>query len=564
MAVLSYKPHKTVDKDFYLHYWAWHASPAIEAAARKADQNEIDVLNQAKNKIIEAKMAQKAILLDRYGSKDAQKLNDIEYLISGKYLENVELVMQQPVSTVEPLDYESVIGIGPNALLKDAENAVLKSDEFQKQLKKIANDILSTLNTDVTFQQYEELMTDYFLGNKGKYNGPKMTHVQATILNALLSREGQAFFSKTKAKYKGDFAELTGDQAKILASISLLKDPDNFTTYIEEISNSDAGLIVKHGDGTEFVSADELEYITEFFNKLLKWKDQGSAIAAEGVAATGALSALQATVKGFQDNDLKVREIAKGTDTLKIQTDFSGTKAFFDLVTQQMPKGDAFKNASTRRTAKSDTILETYFDEKGGRVSLYQGLTVKNYRTFSLTNKGETANIQIQSGTPLLTLLTREAGFNDIDLYNLIQVGTAFGTEGGYNAGLTLIWNQVIQNAKYLALLDTLAGFTNEQDRAFYMVFNGKIYDIIDVLAHVQKTNIQNAVSWGVIGGGTGLERIHYLAMNKWIEPEDRMDPISAEERSGTLMMNVTKKMYDTKIRVNLHIAQLSTLASLN
>lgn len=564
MAVLSYRPHKTVDKDFYLHYWAWHASPAIEAAAKKADQSEIDILNQAKNKIAEAKMAQKAILLNRYGTNDAQKLNDIEYLISGKYLENVKTIMQQPVSTTEPLDYESVIGIGPQALLDDAQNAILKSEEFQQQLQELADEILSTLNTDVTFEQYEELMQDYFLGNKGKYNGPKMTNVQATILNALLAREGQALFSRTEAQYKGNFSKLTGDQTKILASISLLKDPSNLTSYIKEISNSDAGLIVRHGDGSESVSQNVLEYITEWFNKILKWKDQGAAIAAEGASAAGALSALQAAVKAFQDNDLKVQQAAKGTDTLSIQTDFSGTKAFFDLVTQQMSKGNAFKNASTRRTAKSDNILEVYFNEDGGKVSLYQGLTVKNYRTFSLTNKGETANIQIQSGTPLLTLLTREAGFSDIDLYNLIQVGTAFGTEEGYDIGLTLIWNQVMQNAKYLALLDTLAGFTNEQDRAFYMVFNGKIYDIIDILAHIQNMNIQNAVSWGIIGGDTGLERINYLAMNKWIDPEDKMNPISAEERSGTLMMNVTKKMYDTKIRVNLHIAQLSILASLN
>ena len=556
MAVIvkGYNPHKTTGQDYYLHYWAKHASPAIRAAGNKANQTEQEILSKTKEKIWKAKAVQAQQLMQYYGN-DQQTLTDIEYIISGKYLEDLKLNIEQSASTIQPLPFEEVLGISPEALIADAESAMEQSSSFRDSLKQ---EILDQIGmTPAQADEYYELVKEYFLGTKGKYNGPKWTDLQTTIINALLAREGQGLFSKGKALYKQKFAHLNGDQAKLIVAMKLLENPNNFTQYIKTAEQE--GMTIKHGDGSEKVSKDKLELITELFTKILKWRDQGNAIAAEAASGAGAEAALQKASNAFENMETQLSG-KKGTSNFSVTKDFSGTKALFDLVGK-----DAYKRASTKRVGKSDNILEISFGEDGGKITLQQGITVKNYRTVDINKTEQSANIQLQSGTPLLTLLAREAQFSMEDIYNLIQVGTAFGTEGDYNSGLVKIWNKTIQNAKYLAFLDTLAGFTNEEDRAFYMIFNGKIYDIIDILEYIETINNPNTINWSVIDGdNSGLERITYLAMNKWIAPNDKNNPISAEERSGRLLSNAAQKMYETKIKVKLHIAQLGALVSLN
>lgn len=555
-----YNPHIPAG-EYYLHYWAKHATPAIAAAARLAGQSESEILSKAKMKINMAREKQRRELVDSYGN-DPETLAQIEYIVSGKFLENVQNINQTITANAQPLPFQQVIGITPEALINDAENGVAASQAFITQLEQLENEILSYIGENSDFaKKYQDLVIDYFTKKKGRYSGGRFNDTQANIIDALLSHGAEGFFKKSNAAYKGDFKKLTADQGRILTAISLLKDPSNFTKYIEAIGGENPSGIIRHGDGSEYLQADKFEAITEFFTKILKWKDQGVAIAAEAASGAGAISALQKAAEGFKEMEVKLSE-KTGTGTYDVKTNFSGTKTLFDRVDK-----NAYKRASAKRTGKSDNVLEISIDKDGGNVTLYQGLTVKNYRTINISGEGSlrSANIQIQSGTPLLTLLVREAGFSMSDIINLMQVATAFGTEGAYNNGLETIWNQTMEKAKYLALLDTLAGFTNEQDQAFFMVFNGKIFDIVDILDSLDRST-GSGISWTTIGdtNQAGLKRMTYLAMNKWVAPQGKLDYDSAETRSDMLITDVSTQMYNTKIRIKIHIAQLAALASIN
>lgn len=53
------------------------------------------------------------------------------------------------------------------------------------------------------------------------------------------------------------------------------------------------------------------------------------------------------------------------------------------------------------------------------------GLTVKSYKHLQVNSPEGSATLEIQKGTPLLTLLAREAGFSGNDILNLLQVAAA-------------------------------------------------------------------------------------------------------------------------------------------
>ena len=162
----------------------------------------------------------------------------------------------------------------------------------------------------------------------------------------------------------------------------------------------------------------------------------------------------------------------------------------------------------------------------------------------------------------MLTLLAREAGFSAVNIRDFIQIAVAHYYSGGQQ--LEDIFNTVISNAKMLALLDTLAGYTHPEDEVLFMSLNGRFIGIDDIITDILSSPNPNGLLTlsQVQGTDPGLVRQTYESLNKWHSPEGELDSAAAEERSEEVYGAALSILYKTKIRISIKASQIFSIAS--
>lgn len=554
----SYKPHVSKDNPYYLHYHAINVQSWRDSSALIAESPE-SILEAAKNKIsmARAKQRQQIQTWAAEGKIDLKEAADIEYLMmNSDWLENFE-----PATTVSGgLSFPNIppTDLGKaSAAVQDAIDTLLKNGESLTKIQEILSHIKGY--DAGTISRYSKLLQDYFTGEAFTTRVPLSglrskanTTWQKSALEAILSRQNNAFFS-SGGKYKGEFEEWSADKTKLLTSLKLLQDPQ-LPQYIQALAEK--GVTIKHGTGEQYVSENAAEILQAFFDKIKDYFNQMDAIGLEAGAGLG-------VIKSQKNIGIEIDKIHSaignfsGKGNVQVTTDFSETKAFFDAVNNQA------YNRAQMRARKSDAATISVSEDG---VTVTQGITVKKDRKLNFNpSYPSPAHFVLQRSTPLLTLLAREAGLNNNQLFSVVQLLAAHGSNDDYDSALVGQWNAAMQTVKYKAFLDTLAGFTNElEDSAFYMLINDHIYDIVTIIDSLKETT-KNYVDWTVdsksIEGSLDYE--DYNVLNPWFGEED-LDYESAESRSQFAFPKISTKLYETKIRITLHIAELATLAALN
>lgn len=554
----SYNPHISKDNPYYLHYYAINVQSWGNSSALIAESPE-SILEAAKNKIsiARAKQQQQIQKWAAEGDIDLKEAADIEYLMmNSDWLENFE-----PATTVNgglsfpdipPTDLDKA-----SAAVQDAVNVLSKNGESLTKIQEILSHIDGY--DAGTIDRYAELLQNYFTGKAFATRVPLSglrstanTTWQKSALEAILSRQNSAFFS-SGGQYKGEFKEWSADKTKLLTSLKLLQDPQ-LPQYVQTLAKE--GVTIKHGTGEQYISNNAAEILQAFFDKIKNYFNQMDAIGLEAGAGLGVIKSQKEVGIEFDKLHTAIQNFS-GKGNIQVTTDFSETKDFFDAVNNQ-----AYNRAQMR--AKKSDAATISISENGVTVS--QGITVKKDRKLNFNpSYPSSANFVLQRSTPLLTLLAREAGLNNNQLFSIVQLLAAHGSDGDYESALVNQWNAAMQTVKYKAFLDTLAGFTNElEDAAFYMLINDHIYDIVTIVDSLKETT-KNYVDWTIdsksIDGSLDYE--DYNALNPWFG-EGSLDYESAEARSQFAFKAINTKLYETKIRVTLHIAELATLAALN
>lgn len=556
----SYNPHVSKDNPYYLHYYAINVQSWGNSSALIAESPE-SILEAAKNKIsmARAKQQQQMQAWAVEGKIDLKEAADIEYLMmNSDWLENFE-----PATTVSgglsfpdipPTDIDKA-----SAAVQDAVNVLSKNGESLTKIQEILSHVDGY--DAGTIDRYAELLQNYFTGKAFTTRVPLSglrseanTIWQKSALEAILSRQNNAFFS-SGGKYKGEFEKWSADKTKLLTSLKLLQDPQ-LPQYVQALADREYGVTIKHGTGEEYITKNAAEILQAFFDKIKDYFNQMDAIGLEAGAGLGVIKSQKEAGIEFNEMHTAIQNFS-GKGNVQVTTDFSETKAFFDAV------NDKAYNRAQMRARKSDAATISVSEDG---VTVTQGITVKKDRKLNFNpSYPSPASFVLQRSTPLLTLLAREAGLNNNQLFSIVQLLAAHGSNDDYDNALVGQWNAAMQTIKYKAFLDTLAGFTNElEDSAFYMLINDHIYDIVTIVDSLKETT-KNYVDWTIdsksIDGSLDYE--DYNVLNPWFG-EGSLDYESAEARSQFAFKAINTKLYETKIRVTLHIAELATLAALN
>jgi hypothetical protein len=204
----------------------------------------------------------------------------------------------------------------------------------------------------------------------------------------------------------------------------LLQDP-NLPAYVQAIA--DKGITIRHGTGEESHTKKATEILQAFFDKIKNYFNQMDAIGLEAGAGIGVINAEKKIGKEITEMHSAIKNFS-GKGNVEVTMDFSETEDFFNAVNDK-----AFKNAS-RRARKSDNATITVTE---GNVTVTQGITIKKERNLNFNpDYPSPANFTIQRSTPLLTLLAREAGLNNNQLFSIVQLLAAHGSDGGYDNAL--------------------------------------------------------------------------------------------------------------------------------
>lgn len=568
------KPHLSQNPD-YLHYWAFHAPTAIQQAWKISKMSEVKILSQAKARITQARNRQLQKIKEQNQNIDLNELKSIEQLLlKGSWLKTFNMDNIDVSSSFKLPEIEEIIEVGSGSLIKDAQAAFSKNAEA---LSLIEEDIISRVGcTQDDIDNYVDyVLKAYFTSGVKTINAAGRSYTtkakgqssvsswQAKIIESLLSRNNEGFFTKG-GKYKGAYEGWESEKGKLIAAITVLQDPQSLK-YIQEVADS-GKVEIKHEDGSSDGLATDVRTVLEaLFDKVKKYFQQLHAIAAEAAAGRGVQSALEEFGEALSKYTLEATGENVGTGQIDVvkTANFEGNKKFFDMIQTQQKNKTAWDNANMR-ASKSDA----YFQITKDGVVVRQGLSVKDYKSVSVSADGhiQSATIDIQKGTPLLTLLTREANLSSAQMHTLFQV-LAFHTdesdEGVGSFFIANLWEDMMDKIKYLAFLDTIAGFTNELDQAMYFVFNRNIYSMWDIMGYFQKVNdYKDAIRWTAMNGGT-LEYEDYHSLDTWEGTKWRANKEKAETRSNRSSSLMAQQMYDTKVEVKIHIADIAAFENL-
>ena len=203
-------------------------------------------------------------------------------------------------------------------------------------------------------------------------------------------------------------------------------------------------------------------------------------------------------------------------------------------VVEKLRQLDKNINASVHATVVGDTTVkntenksqvskgDVHIKISGKGVNIEYGVSVKNYRFDPTAN---TQTIDIVSGTNFLTAAYKllGGGTNKEYLFNL-----AAGLPGGSAKENNIIdastlnnqWNELVETVVLFNFLDFLAGTaTQNSNNVLYLVFNGKIVTVDEILLNV--INKQTKIKHRLYSESTGksLQRSNFVSINRnaWV-----------------------------------------------
>lgn len=548
----TYQPQVHRKDKGYLHYWSANIDDDVLASASA-------MYNISKRQILASqysnfmKAQSNKINAASAGGMSAQMLGKLYdaglYRDELKKYVAMEQSQSQPPGDLEMLPLEQAIAAAKSIDLGAANNSIA---QYTNALENFLNTVLKPTDSNLADLQ-ASIVREYAAKSgisKGGLTDKQESKVCEKLLRDILSNENGEFFKVRKGSVEAQ-AGITTSYRKIAAAAYALKHFQGEGLPIKR-------ALVQYGDSsrrraqTRHTVSGESDILNEISNKINASMDNIKFGAAETTRVYGSLLGAEKVMKEMNKN-LKIENKHLGNTRNGISIDIitQNNKTF----EQALNEINVSKSRLSVKTSKADNGF--YVTENGVRAGVT--FTVKDGEgLIKSTNGVQSASIRLQSGTPLLTLLAREAGFNSDELFAVYQMLVAHGNESLHDNW----WERIKDTLNDLAFLDALAGISQE-DRATFMVLGDRIATVQDILAERVSNNganISSKVSLSKWNKGS-LSRAPYVAMNVW--QGSKPNTTIANERSAKLFNSVSDKLYATKIQIDMTIRNTQTLMSL-
>lgn len=517
----------------YLHYYATNAETTLSPLYAKINRSKAQIMTGQKNSLNARLNKAKSDLTDK-----GMKLESAEALLSGEsFAELGNIGLTGDVARTFPETSEEAF-----AILNKAANEVTDIQDFVTLLENYVLNYFKTGDYQQLYQDYAAAIVESFAQSKRRMSGSDS--VGDAILNSIIGKYNENFF-----RMQGKAMNVPTGIAKMLALIGSLPNPMGAGGS----ANLDSSYNIRSSKSTNVqgTASGEDEIGKTLLAKAQRWVLQMQKTASETAAAKAMLEGnkkLGAALEGLDST-------FKTTGNKNFSTNFKPDVKQRDLLQQTGLKSESILQ---NKRAKSDVSLIVTKD----KVTAQVGFTVKDYK--ASTNDGSTPGYEIalQKETPLITALMREAGISGQDLHSVYQLAVAQGMESTLNYQ----WDQMVQYAAYRMFLNAAMGFAGTADQSFFMVINGGIYTMSDILNHVMHSDSTVMISEYVNNKNQnvgGLIRETYRQMNEdlWQGERGISSRPMAYKRSQMLEPAVSSMMYMTKIRIDLKISELSILA---
>lgn len=548
----TYQPQVHRKDKGYLHYWSANIDDDVLASASAMyNISKRQILASQYSNFMKAQSNKiNAAAASGMSAQTLGKLYDAGlYRDELKKYVDMEQNQSQPPGDLEMLPLEQAIAAAKSIDLGAANNSIA---QYTNALENFLNTVLKPTDSNLADLQ-ASIVREYAAKSgisKGGLTSNQESKVCERLLRDILSNENGEFFKVRKGSVEAQ-AGITTSYRKIAAAAYALKHFQGEGLPIKR-------ALVQYGDSsrrraqTRHTVSGESDILNEISNKINASMDNIKFGAAETTRVYGSLLGAEKVMKEMNKN-LKIENKHLGNTRNGISIDIitQNNKTF----EQALNEINVSKSRLSVKTSKADNGF--YVTENGVRAGVT--FTVKDgERLIKSTNGVQSASIRLQSGTPLLTLLAREAGFNSDELFAVYQMLVAHGNESLHDNW----WERIKDTLNDLAFLDALAGISQE-DRATFMVLGDRIATVQDILAERVSnngTNISSKVSLSKWNKGS-LSRAPYVAMNVW--QGSKSNTTIANERSAKLFGSVSDKLYATKIQIDMTIRNTQTLMSL-
>nr|DAT91406.1 MAG TPA: hypothetical protein [Caudoviricetes sp.] len=548
----TYQPQVHRKDKGYLHYWSANIDDDVLASASAMyNISKRQILASQYSNFMKAQSNKiNAASASGMSAQTLGKLYDAGlYRDELKKYVDMEQNQSQPPGDLEMLPLEQAIAAAKSIDLGAANNSIA---QYTNALENFLNTVLKPTDSNLADLQ-ASIVREYAAKSgisKGGLTSNQESKVCEKLLRDILSNENGEFFKVRKGSAEAQ-AGITTSYRKIAAAAYALKHFQGEGLPIKR-------ALVQYGDSskrraqTRHTVSGESDILNEISNKINASMDNIKFGAAETTRVYGSLLGAEKVMKEMNKN-LKIENKHLGNIHNGISIDIiTQNNKIFE---QALKEINVSKSRLSVKTSKADNGF--YVTENGVRAGVT--FTVKDGEgLIKSTNGVQSASIRLQSGTPLLTLLAREAGFSSDELFTVYQMLVAHGNEPLHDNW----WERIKDTLNDLAFLDALAGISQE-DRATFMVLGDRIATVQDILVERMSNNganISSKVSLSKWNKGS-LSRAPYVAMNVW--QGSKPNTTIANERSAKLFNSVSDKLYATKIQIDMTIRNTQTLMSL-
>ena len=552
--------------DYYLHYH-WQNVPPEVLASKIWDETKENILKRQLENLIRRK--EKAI--KKAGQIGEEERKIVQGLLNPSKSEDNNLLKE--ISKITSVDYANFIksNVNPDAHiqkflelinidienLQGVEDFVEKLNNYLESLPELTQKLLDLYTQDVIERSRQKQRKGKLLQST---NLSSYTEIDDKILAALMG------------KYSIDALRIPKNSAT------------NFATSIGKIklvaktlpnANLSNGMEVRHGNETSGKFLQDNELFKEIVNKCIAWLREADKSAREITEGKGLI-------------DLKLKYLAPKLEKISkdtiIRTDLSGTKNFEVKVIEdegikEMRQMLGLATDKEWKRSKQDSLIS--ISNEGVKIDINLGVNSKNYKD-PISENLSSYRIKIQDETPLFTLLSREAGYsgtsgyNSEEIYHILQVASVVNEIDNFNDPINKLdyeeadkrWNKLMDSVRYRSLLNTLAGFEGSNDQSFYMNINGTFWTMEDFLNYFISSDSEilfSEIKRKDKEKSYGLIRSTYVNLNKQSYQVDDADgkELNGFQRSEAMWVKGLHTMYDTKIRVEINLQEISKLMQL-
>lgn len=459
-----------------------------------------------------------------------------------------------------PATYEAAM-----TLYNNIKNKTITQKQFISQLNNFLNIVEKEyLGNNGILKDYTNYVTKEFINNKrlggSKVNQKAKGSVSGRIIESIVNK------TRSKAFRVGNYTEINSSSKKLDSALLKLT-----------ALRASLGKSANFGGGFSYIASKEnsKEYWDEVKRVTMKLVGDFRALIGEQGALQNIVGGSKKTRDLFEkmENELHVTldstHYEKGIkDGVSFTTSFKNDSRLEEdlkkIIELEKAKGSIYSIFNTTSNQpKADISVFGGDNSVTGKL----GISVKDYEEYIGKNGITGVKIDLQSSTPLLTLMLRECEYSYDDLITFINVGAArpvhpayHKPEIKYESALSNMWERIKENIQYRATLSALAGFGGKYEEVYYLDFNNNVVSVSDVLNHLLNTlSYGSSIKFSSVKGD-GLDRATYQKMNEANYVLGKRNSANSESRSNATRTDAIAKLYKTKVDIALNLTQIQAL----